>query len=93
MPSPVALIDSVLGLCIVFVAIHVVISWLIGYRLISTDNPRVAAIRTFFIKATNPVLWPIRLVSVDTGDVDMSPVILIVLLLAVRYVLKFYPMM
>jgi len=93
MPTWTAVVDAILGFCIVFLVVHVVVSWLIGYGVISTDNPRVAATRAFFVKVTDPALWPFRLVAADTGDVDMTPVVLIVLLLAARYVLKLYPMM
>jgi len=92
MSTAAAVVDFILEICIVFLVIHVVISWLIGYRVIGTDNRHVAVVRAFFVKATNPLLWPIRLLSGDAGDVDMSPVFAIVLLLAARYVLKLYPM-
>lgn len=93
MPTLAAAIDAILGFCILFLVVHVVISWLIGDEVISTGNPRVAAMRGFFVKVTNPALRRFRLLSADTGDVDMTPIILIVLLLAARYVLKLYPMM
>jgi YggT family protein len=87
-----AIIDYALQAATIVLVIHVLLSWLIGYRMIGHDNPWVKAIHVRLAKIVAPVLWPIRLLLPKTGDIDLSPVFLIVLILAARWAIQLYPM-
>ena len=87
-----AVIDGALQFVTIVVLIHILLSWLVGYRVISPNRPWVNALHGGLAKALAPVLQPIRRISPNTGEVDLSPVVLIVFVLAVRYAIKLYPL-
>jgi YggT family protein len=69
------------------VVIMVVMSWLIAFNVINPYNQFVRAIQTFCYRATEPLLKPIRRFLPDLGGLDISPIILLVGVEAVRIVL------
>ena len=86
----VAVIDFVLKICEIFVVIHVILSLLAGYNVIGADNRPFALIRAFIAKSLDPVLWPLRAVLPNLGVVDLSPPVLIIILLSIRYAFTLY---
>jgi YggT family protein len=85
-------IDYALEFVTLVLVIYVLMSWFIGYRVIGYDNSWVRAAYVRLAKLLDPVLRPIRRILPDTGDIDLSPVPLIVLILTVRYAIQLYPM-
>jgi YggT family protein len=75
-----ALLLFVLDFYTLIVFVAVVLSWL---RL-SPDNPVVRVVATL----TEPVLAPIRKLLPDLGGIDFSPMILLVLVQAVKALLR-----
>jgi YggT family protein len=63
-----------------------VIYWLTGFKAVRADNRAIVAIAGFLRPITEPALRATRFVFPQFGGVDVSPVILIVLILALRYV-------
>jgi YggT family protein len=90
--TALGLIDLLLAFCTMFVLARLILSWLIGYGMLTDNNPRVKSVHMFFVGATNPALRPIRLILPDAGDIDVSPVVLIVVILAIRYLIELYPL-
>ena len=56
-----------------------------GFKLIDTDRRYLAVINAYLQKATALPLWPVRKILPDLGAVDISPMVLILMLMAVRY--------
>ncbi|MEM7022999.1 MAG: YggT family protein [Pseudomonadota bacterium] len=81
------LIDTVLELYIWVVIANVVLSWLIAFNVINTSNRFVYQIGDFLNRATEPALRPIRSIMPNLGGIDVSPVVLILLLVFVRRLL------
>jgi len=81
------IVDSVATLLIWIIIINVVLSWLIGFNIINPYNPFVRAIHTFCYRVTEPLLAPIRRVLPDLGGIDISPIILLIAIGAVRILL------
>ena len=81
------LIDTVLELYIWVIIISVVLSWLVAFNVINTRNSFVAQVRDFLYRLTEPALAPIRSVLPNLGGIDISPVILILILIFVRRLL------
>jgi YggT family protein len=81
------IIDSVATLYIWIIIINVVLSWLVGFNVINPYNPFVRAVHTFCYRATEPLLQPIRRFLPDLGGLDISPVILLIAVGAVRILL------
>lgn len=64
----------------------VVLSWLIGFNVINTYNPFVRSLWQAITAVTEPLLKPIRRIMPDLGGLDLSPVILLLALLFVRWI-------
>jgi YggT family protein len=78
------LIDTVLELYIWVVIASVVLSWLVAFNVINTRNAFVNQIGSFLHRATEPALRPIRNLLPNLGGIDISPLILILLLVFIR---------
>ena len=82
-------IDLVLEIYIWILLAAAVVSWLIGFKAVGTDNRAVAAIARVLDTLTEPVRRPMRRILPDLGGVDISPLLLIALIMAVRYGMVF----
>ncbi|ODA67920.1 YGGT family protein [Methyloligella halotolerans] len=61
-----------------------ILSWLIAFNVVNTSNRFVLAIADTLYRVTEPALRPIRSILPNLGGIDISPVILILLLLFLR---------
>jgi len=61
-----------------------ILSWLVAFNVVNTNNRVVLMIGDTLYRVTEPVLRPIRNILPNLGGIDISPVILILLLLFVR---------
>lgn len=67
--------------------ISVVLSWLAAFGVLDTRNRFVYLVNDFFYRITEPALRPIRRILPSMGNVDLSPVVLILLLYFVQNIL------
>ena len=67
-----------------------VLSWLVAFNVVNTRNQVVAMLGEFLFRITEPVLRPIRSMMPNLGGIDVSPVILILLILLVENVIIRY---
>jgi YggT family protein len=67
-----------------------VLSWLVAFNVVNTRNPVVAMIGDFLYRITEPLLRPIRSMMPNLGGIDVSPVILILLILLLENVIVRY---
>jgi YggT family protein len=81
------LIDTVLELYIWVIIANVVVSWLVAFNIINTRNAFVHQVGDFLHRVTEPALRPIRSFLPNLGGIDISPVILILLLIFARRLL------
>ena len=63
---------------------NVVISWLVAFNILNTSNRLVYSLLDISYKMTDPLLKPIRNFLPNLGGIDISPVILILLLMFLR---------
>ena len=63
---------------------NVIISWLIAFNVLNTSNRLVYSLLDISYKMTDPLLRPIRNFLPNLGSIDVSPVVLILLLMFVR---------
>lgn len=82
------LIDTVIGLYIWVIIASVVLSWLVAFNVINTHNSFVHQIGDFLNRATEPALRPIRGILPNLGGIDISPLVLILLLIFVQRLLS-----
>jgi YggT family protein len=78
------LILTVIDLYIWLLIASAVLSWLVAFNVVNTRNTIVANIGEFLYRITEPALRPIRNMLPNLGGIDVSPVILIILLLFLK---------
>ena len=69
---------------------NVVISWLVSFNIINTQNRFVYSILEMTHRLTDPILNKIRGFLPNLGTLDISPVILLILLWFVEMCMKLY---
>jgi YggT family protein len=84
MYSLLNLISTVIQLYIYVLIAAAVLSWLIAFNVVNTRNQFVAAVADTLYRLTEPVLAPIRRILPNLGGLDLSPVVLILLLVFLR---------
>ena len=67
-----------------------ILSWLIAFNVVNTRNQFVAAVAEFLYKITEPVLAPIRNVMPNFGGLDISPIIVILIIMFIQRVITYY---
>lgn len=82
------IVGYLISIIIVLVIVQFVLSLLIAFNVVSMHNQWVSAIWRSVNALLEPVLRPIRRLMPDTGAIDFSPLILIVLLNIVNIVLN-----
>jgi YggT family protein len=83
-------IDLALLLYIYLLVAAAVLSWLIAFNVVNTRNQAVAMVGDFLYRITEPALRPIRNILPDLGGIDISPVILILIIIFLRYCIALY---
>lgn len=83
-------IDLALQLYIWIVIAMAILSWLVAFNVVNTRNPAVAMIGDFLYRITDPVLRPIRNMLPNLGGIDISPVVLFLIIVFIRYVIALY---
>ena len=87
MRSVLWLIDTVITLYVYILIASAILSWLVAFNVVNVRNPIVAQIGDFLERVTEPVLRPLRRVLPNLGGIDISPIILILVLIFVRSLL------
>jgi YggT family protein len=80
MQSLLILIIQVIQLYTWVIIIGAVLSWLIAFNVINTQNRFVYMVVDVLYRLTEPALAPIRRILPDLGGIDISPVVLLLLL-------------
>jgi YggT family protein len=78
------LIDTIITLYIWILIASAILSWLVAFNVVNPRNQLVANIGEFLYRVTEPLLYPIRSRLPNLGGIDISPVVLIILLLFLR---------
>ena len=80
MKSIFILLDSIITIYLWIIIINAILSWLVAFNVLNTQNRFVFSILEFSYKLTDPPLNYIRRFIPNLGAVDISPVILILIL-------------
>lgn len=84
------LFNSLISLVIFLVVVTAVISWLVAFDVINLRNPTIYRIVRTLDQLVDPLLRPIRAILPNLGGIDISPIILLLLLQALRMVVDGY---
>jgi len=80
----------VLDLYVWLLIASAILSWLIAFNVVNTRNQFVAAIAEFLFRITEPVLGPIRRALPSLGGLDISPIVLILIIMFLQRVITYY---
>lgn len=81
MEALILLLNSVINIYIWVVLGSVILSWLVAFNVVNTHNRFVFVVGDVLHKLTEPVLAPIRRLIPNIGGIDLSPLVLILLLM------------
>ena len=84
------LLIQILKLYSYVVIANVVISCLIAFNVLNTQNRFVYSILAFTYKLTDPILNRIRRILPNLGAFDISPIILLILIWFIEMCMKLY---
>ena len=84
MKSLLLLFDNVVSLYIWILIINAIISWLVAFNVLNTNNRFVYSILDISYKLTDPPLNYIRRFLPNLGSIDISPIVLILGLMFLR---------
>ena len=84
MKSIFILLDSIITIYLWIIIINAILSWLVAFNILNTQNRFVFSVLDTTYKLTDPALNKIRRFIPTFGSIDISPVILILLLMFLR---------
>jgi len=87
MKSIFILLDSVITIYLWIIIINAILSWLVAFNILNTQNRFVFSVLDATYKMTDPALNRIRRFIPTFGSIDISPVILILLLMFLRNII------
>lgn len=84
-----SIISIVINLLIWVLIINAVLSWLIAFDVVNRSNRLVDTIWDFTNRLTEPLLRPLRKVIPLIGGIDLSPMVLILILIFLDNLVKY----
>ena len=87
MKSIFILLDSIITIYLWIIIINAVLSWLVAFNILNTQNRFVFSVLDATYKMTDPALNRIRKFIPNFGSIDISPVLLILLLMFLRNII------
>ncbi len=82
------IISSVIQLYIWVIIVGAILTWLVSFNVVNTRNKAVYLVGDICYRLTEPALRPIRNFLPNLGGIDLSPVVLILVLIFIRDVLS-----
>ncbi len=76
----------VLQLYIYVLVAAALLSWLVAFNVVNPRHPFVAALGQILLAITEPVLRPIRNILPRMGPVDISPIVVILIIIFIQSV-------
>jgi YggT family protein len=67
-----------------------ILSWLVAFNVVNARNQFVSMVGDFLYRITEPVLRPIRNVLPNLGGIDVSPVVVILLIILIKDIIVRY---
>lgn len=90
MQSLYVLVSTIIQLYIYVLIASAILSWLIAFNVVNMRNQFVAMVAETLWRLTEPLLAPIRRILPSFGGLDVSPVVLILLLIFIQNLLTEY---
>jgi len=84
------IIQFLLHIATWIIIIQAVLSWLVAFNVINARNQFVAMVGDFLYRITEPVLRPIRNMLPSLGGIDVSPVVVILVIILIKDIIVRY---
>lgn len=81
------ILDVLIQVTLMVILVQAVMSWLLAFNVISLHNDVVRGIWSSLEKLTDPLYRPIRRIMPDFGALDLSPMVVIVILIILQRIL------
>ena len=82
------IIDMLLWLMTIIIIGQAILSWLVAFNVINTHNDFVRQLLYALDRLTDPIYRPIRKILPDFGGIDFSPMVVLLILFALRTLLN-----
>ena len=96
-PGPPPAMRSILYVILLILDLYIwiliaaaILSWLVAFNVVNARNQFVAMIGDFLYRITEPVLRPIRNLLPNLGGLDLSPVIVILVIILIKDIIVRY---
>ena len=87
MKSIFILLDNIITIYLWIIIINAILSWLVAFNVLNTQNRFVFSVLDATYKLTDPALNKIRRFIPTFGSIDISPVVLILFLMFLRNII------
>jgi len=87
MKSIFILLDTIITIYLWVIIINAILSWLVAFNVLNTQNRFVFTVLDTTYKITDPALNRIRRFLPTFGSIDASPIVLILLLMFLRNII------
>ena len=87
MKSIFILLDTIITIYLWVIIINAILSWLVAFNVLNTQNRFVFAVLDATHIMTDPALNKIRRFLPTFGSIDVSPIVLILLLMFLRNII------
>lgn len=81
---------AIIGIVWFLVIAHVIFSWLVNFQVLNLRQPLVAQLWYLLNRLTEPLYKPIRRFLPDMGGLDLAPLVVILILFALRQLIANY---
>jgi YggT family protein len=78
------IVDTLISLVILALVLSAILSWLVAFDVVNMRNRFVYQFSRFLDAVTRPILRPVQRIIPPFGGVDITPVIVIIVLIGIR---------
>ena len=82
------ILDMLLWVLTIIIIAQAIISWLVAFNVINTHNDFVRSLLYALDRMTDPLYRPIRRILPDFGGIDFSPMVVLLIVFALRTLLS-----
>jgi YggT family protein len=82
------IISTLIGLLQLIIIVQAVLSWLVAFDVINRQNNVVQSVGRFTYAVTEPILKPFRALIPPIGGVDITPILALIALEALKIIIQ-----
>jgi YggT family protein len=87
MYTALSIIDLLLSVLLWIIIIQAVLSWLVAFNVVNTNNDFVRQVLYALSQITEPLYRPIRRIMPDFGALDFTPMVVMLIILIARRII------